>query len=238
MRRHVLGLALAGLALAAAATAASAECPASTILYGATDPANPVPVPASALDTTFAIHDCFDLVHARFQADAGLVLAASRGCSADGHAPSGIETVFEDDFTVTGLPAGTPIAFAAVLELQGVAESFSAPWDPGGGRIRGIVHESAANEAVIQQTTLTGSTLPVTIDQPISITVNALAGTPVRLRFAVRAESLEGRAELEGTFHFANLPAGAVITSCKGFASDGVVPAHASSWGRLKSSYR
>lgn len=225
------------LALALSAPA-YAQCPASTFFYGGLDPTTPIVVVAPAADTTFSLHPC-DELHGRFQVDAGLLLAAVRGCPVEAFQPiTGLETVIEDDFTVGGLPAGTPVTFQAVLDLKGFAQSFSAPGYGGGGRMRGIVRESDANQAVLERTTAYGTTDPVTIAEPLAITLNAVAGTATHLRFAVRTESLDGRAELEGVLRFVGLPAGAYVQSCRGYDSGSPVPARPTSWGRLKAAYR
>jgi hypothetical protein len=229
---------LGTLVLAALPACVLADCPPSTLLYGGLDPSTPIAVPAAALDTSFEIHPCGDQAHARFQVDAGLLLASTyAGCGVDaGQGPAGLETILEDDFTVTGPPAGTPVAFDAVLELDGIAEPLGIPGGGSGGRLRGLVHESATNEIVLERATTSSDAIGIA--EAIALTVNAVAGTPVRLRFAVRGEALEGRAELLGTFRFEGLPAGATIVSCRGYDSSAPVPARAASWGRLKSLYR
>lgn len=220
------------------ASVAFAACPIPTFLHGGLNPSLPLPVDAAACDTTIANPTC-GTMHGRFLVGAGLVLAAAySSCGGGGFSDvSGIETIVEEDFTVSGPPAGTPVAFAAVLDVRGLAESFSEPGGGGGGRVRAIVSESPANEIVAERGT-TGLDPSMSMTESLVLPVSALAGTPVRLRFATRAETFDGRAEIEGTFRFAGLPAGAMITSCRGYSSDAPVAGRHSTWGRIKSLYR
>lgn len=227
------------LIIVAIATApAIAACPTSTYLYGGLDPATPIVEYAPANDTTFRVQPC-ETMHGRYQLNAGLLLASTSGCAVGSSFPAvtGLETIVEDDFTVTGLPAGTPVGFDAVLELDGEAFSSGEPGGGGGGRVRGLIYETLTNQVSLQQGT-TGQLSSITVHQPLTLHVDALAGTPVRLRFAVRGECLDGVARMEGTFHFANLPPGAFVQSCRGYTSAAPVPARPSTWGRLKTSHR
>jgi hypothetical protein len=76
------------------------------------------------------------------------------------------------------------------------------------------------------------------VNEALTLTLNAVAGTPLHLLFAVRGEALEGAASMEGAFRFANLPAGASVHSCRGYSSDAPVAGRASTWGSLKVRYR
>ena len=231
--------ALALLAAAVLATApAHAACPVPFYLHGGFNPSTPLPVDAAAHDTTLANPTC-GTMHGRFQAGAGLVLAAAYS-SCGGSGPmeiAGIETVFEDDFIVSGPAPGTPLAFDAVFDVHGLAESFSEPGGGGGGRVRALVRQTPGGEASVERATTTLDSY-VSVAEPLVLSVSAVAGTPVRLRFATRAETFDGRAEMEGAFRFAGLPPGAVVTSCRGYTSDAPVAGRGSSWGRIKTLYR
>ena len=238
MRPTLLAAAIAALAIAGCPAPAAGACSESTYLYGGLDPATPIAVVAASDDTVFSLHGC-DRIHARYQVNAGLVIASVDGaCALDtGAGPSGIETVLEDDFTVTGLPDGTPLGFDAVLDIAGLAECWSEPGSGGGGRVRGLVREGASNEVSVQLAT-SGGTPTLAVNEPVTLSLSALAGTPLHLRFAVRGEAVEGRASLQGNFHFANLPPGASVQSCRGYSSNAPVAARTSTWGALKSRYR
>jgi len=235
---------LAGAVLAAGvallARAAFADCPQSTFLYGGFDPANPIPKVAPRCDTMFSVHAC-DGVHGRFDVPAGLLIASvDFACNETqfGAAPSGLETVVEDDFRLAGVPPGTPVSFTVLLHLTGEGHNFSEPGGPGGARVRATVLEGASNGATFQRSTSTGSTAPFFVDEALSLPVSATSGTPFHLRLAVRAESFDGRAQLDGRLEFAGMPPGVSVGSCRGYLSAAPVSARNSSWGRLKASYR
>lgn len=233
MRRTALALSLAALAaVLLLAPSAHADCPVSTYYWGGLDPANPIVMFAAANDTTFR-HQACETIHGRYQVSAGRLLAATYGCSVYSSFPdvTGLETVIEDDFTVTGLAAGTPVTFDALLDFHGVAFSQGEPGSGGGGRVRALILESAMNQVSVQQSTSGSSNVDLT--QTLVLHVNALAGTPVRLRFSVRGECLDGQAVADGTFRFAALPPGAAVHSCRGYSSMPVA-AHRASWGQLK----
>ncbi len=236
MRRLLPALVVFALALPAVATATA--CPPSTYLYGALDPSTPIEVLPPAQDTTFSIQAC-DRVHGRFRVDAGLLIASiDLACAGGGAVPSGLETVVEDDFTVIGLPDGTPVALQAYLDLTGSAASFSEPGGSGGGRVRGLVREGTSNEVSLVRATTSGEPSSISVQETLVLPVSAVAGSPVRLRFAVRAEAFDGIAAMEGTFRFAALPAGAAVQSCRGYSSSAPVRTRTGTWGALKSRYR
>ena len=235
MRQSSLAFSFAALAWLAAP--AHATCPTSTYYWGGLNPVTPIPMIAAANDTTFRSQPC-ESMHGRYQLNAGLLLAATYGCPAYSSFPAvtGLETVVEDDFTVTGLAPGTPVTIDAVLDLRGLAESFSEPGGGGGGRVRGLIREGASHEVVLERATTPSSS--VNLNESLTLTVNAVAGTPVLLRFAVRAECMDGRAEMEATFRFAGLPPGAFVQSCRGYTSTAPVPTRTTTWGALKTHHR
>jgi len=233
-------LKLAGLVAATwlvAATTAHADCPPSTFLYGALDPATPIVKLAARVDTVFSIHPC-DRVHGRYDLPAGLVIASiDLACFLESFfPPSGLETIMEDDFQLVGLAPGTPASFTAVLHLRGEAHNFDAPGGGGGFRLRGTLQEGASNVAARNWNSASGP--DQFVNEPLPLAITAVAGTPLHLRIAVRAEVLSGRGEMEGLLEFTGLPSGASLTSCRGYMSDAPVAARRTSWGRLKSVYR
>lgn len=236
---------LAGTILAAASMlvsgAAFADCPPSTFFYGEFDPASPIAKVAPRCDTTFSIHSC-DGVHGRYDVPAGLLIASvDFACNETqvGAAPSGLETVVEDDFQLAGLAAGTPVSFTVLLHLTGEGHNFSEPGGGGGGaRVRATILEGASNSATFLRATNTGSTVPFFVNEPLSLPVAAIAGTPIHLRLAVRAESFDGRGQLDGLLEFTGLPPGVSLSSCRGYLSAAPVAARKTTWGRLKAGYR
>lgn len=231
MRRAPLAFTLTTLALAACWTAARAECSATSSLIVAGS--SPVTLVAATADTSFfgSGFSCGSY-HAGYHMETGVLVASlSQGMQCG----SSIETIVEDDFTVLGVPAGTPVNFDAVLDLDGSAQDQGEPGGGGGGRVRGLLQAGAA---VVSDQQATGPTPAITVHESLTLPLATLAGTPVRLHVAVRAEAGDGTSSLQGTFRFASLPEGARVVSCRGYASDSPVPARTSSWGRLKAAYR
>ena len=237
MRLAVQLVGLAFVTWVVAAATARADCPTSTFFYGALDPATPIVKVAARVDTVFSIHPC-DRVHGRYDLPAGLIIASiDLACFSESFfPPSGLETVLEDDFQLVGLAPGTPASFTAVLHLRGEAHNFDAPGGGGGWRLRGTLQEGVSN--AVERNWNVASGRDQFVNEPLPLAINAVAGTPVHLRIAVRAEVLSGRGELEGLLEFTGLPSGVGLTSCRGYLSDAPVAAHRASWGKLKAVYR
>jgi hypothetical protein len=76
--------------------------------------------------------------------------------------------------------------------------------------------------------------LPTTVQ----VMIQANAGDPFRVIAIAQASGNEiASGTVIGTLSFTGLPAGASVTSCRGFVQN-VVPTLAATWGRLKSAYR
>jgi hypothetical protein len=228
----------AAIAIAMSSRAALADCPPSTIFYGALDPATPIVCVAARVDTVFSTQPC-DRLHGRYDVLAGLLVASiDQACPVEAFRPaSGIETVIEDDFELAGLAPGTPALLSVVLHLRGEAHLFAAPGDGGGQRLRATLLEGASNSTSYFRTS-TSLDRDFFVSEALTLPIAAVAGTPIHLRVAVRAEALDGRAELEGLLEFTGLPPAAQLTSCRGYRSDAPVAARRTSWGRLKAAYR
>jgi len=219
--------------------AARSDCPGSTLFYGALDPAIPISEVASRVDTLFSIQGC-DRVHARYDLPAGLLIAAvDVACPADfGRTPSGIETVIEDDFEVVGLAPGTPAVFDVALHLDGEGHDFGEPgYGSGGARLRATILEGASHSVSLERATSTPEP-SIYVSERLALALSEVAGTPFRLRLAVRAEAFDGRAALDGRMEFEGLAAGVVVRSGRGYSSASPVPLRATGWGRLKARYR
>jgi len=156
---------------------------------------------------------------------------------AEGKPIAGLETIDEQLGVLDGLSSMDQARF---LELTaGESDSMATELDGigGGGRVRALVCQVPGSEVSVERGT-SGLEPYVAVTQSLVLPVAAVAGTPVRLRFATRAETFDGRSELEGTFRFAGLPPGAVVTSCRGYSSDAPVAGRGSSWGRIKTLWR
>ncbi len=236
--RRLSALATAA-SLACVAHAARADCPGSTFLHGTPDPSIPIPEVAARVDTTFSSQFC-DRVHGRYDVLAGLLIASidvACNSSQPGGAPSGLETIVEDDYDLVGLAPGTPVSLSLAMHLKGEAHSFGEPGGPGGAQLRATMLEGASNSATFLRATSLAEP-SIFVNQALGLSIAAVSGTPVHLRVAVRAEAFEGRGELQGLLEFSGLPSGVHLQSCRGYSSDAPVAARATSWGRLKASYR
>jgi hypothetical protein len=186
----------------------------------------------------FSIQSC-DGAHGRYDIPAGLLIASiDHACNAGlGGAPSGLETVLEDDYELGGIPPGTPVVFDVVLHVKGDGYDFGPPGGGGGARLRATLLEGVSNATSLLRAT-NGLEPAISVEEPLTLPISAVAGTPVHLRVAVRAEAFDGRGELEGLVGFTGLPPGAYLRSCRGYLSDAPVAVRRARWGRLKAAYR
>ncbi|MEP7028854.1 MAG: hypothetical protein ABI960_09695 [Candidatus Eisenbacteria bacterium] len=137
----------------------------------------------------------------------------------------------EDDFTLSGLPPGTPVAFTARFE---VALTGSNLMGPGSGDAR--VVEGASNTSSVHHNL--NDFYGNTVSTPLSVPVIAIVGTPFHILYEVTGVVGElCYVEWHGTFLFADLPSGVAVNSCNGFVQ-AATPAHPVSWGSLKAAYR
>ena len=141
----------------------------------------------------------------RFDIPNGL-LSAGVSISGDGF---GLPRVtVQDDFTLSGLPAGTPIMLVAHLGVSISANRLGYP--------RGAATMSDAFGHSVSAF-LPGET-ELTVDVP------AVAGQPFLLRFEVSAQGdYEGGGSASGAISFSNVPPGAVVRSCNGYTTAGTV---------------
>jgi hypothetical protein len=216
---------------------ARADCPTSTFLCGAPNPLTPIVEVAAAVDTVFSIQPC-DRVHGRYDVLAGLLIASIDFACPTGQLPSGLETAIEDEFQVTGLAPGTPVGFNVVLHLRGEGQNNSGPGGGGGAQLTATLLEGLGNTTQLVRSTNSFDSTPITVDEPLTLAVTAVAGAPIRLVTAVRALALDGRGNLEGVLEFTGLPPGAHVISCRGYSSGAPVASRRTSWGRLKAAYR
>lgn len=219
MRCRTLPIAL--IVLAAWAPSSIAECPQNHFSIGPFGTFSSLPVdsrtgPAGAS-------------HASYSVPAGTI-NLSFGCSGGGGTPecgSGGGVYVEDDFSIFGLPPGTPVSITAHL-TGGLSGGY-------GGFMYAFV------EAILSDAN--GNTQSVSGPPPesydLALPVQAIAGQTFRLHFELTGSSLgfiSGSGS--GTFSFSGLPPGTAVTSCQGYTSSPVVAARHSTWGKLKSVYR
>lgn len=238
MNRFTAAL-FACLLVALAAPSVRADgCPNVTLYTGEFAPSTPHPI------TVFPFHGGFQLDACR---SAGGIAKPAEGyaqgdaaddCTvASGGPPAGGEMVVDDEFTVTGRPAGTPVTvtFGLQLYMQAVCR---APVGAGGiVRLTGSLREGTSNEDTF---TLSSPDVqhPRGGSHLLKVVVHAISGTPFHLRYALRTEALEGDGDVGGLLFVYDSPSGLTIDSCGGFRIENPVPAHASTWGGLKARYR
>ncbi len=131
----------------------------------------------------------------------------------------------EDDFSIFGLPSGTPVSLTA--HLTGYLQGGGFP--PISSSAKAILSDASNN-------TQTASTPTSSYD--LALPVQAIAGQTFRLHFEIDVNNLGPvLGSGSGTFSFTGLPPGTAVTSCQGYISDYTVPTHASTWGRLRLAY-
>lgn len=155
------------------------------------------------------------------------------GFSASRWAGSSVDT--EDEYWVVGLPAGTPVDFAAEFLVGG-------PWSVFPGSPQGeyscegfVAGEGDTSRFSIR---LPGGCCHGNISRSLSLTLHHLAQKPFRLQLHLASQDYRGSVDVSGRLQFSGLPPGAVVVSCQGYASDGVTPARPTTWGQLKVFYR
>ena len=139
-----------------------------------------------------------------------------------------------EDFVVIGIPPGTPLSIHARVRVVASAGStgglspsnHASGWlqEAGAGRVEANARAEGVNS--------------VNIDELLSLDFPNVAGEQFRLTMGARTRSLEGTGRAVVTLSFADLPPGAIVSSCQGYSSGPPVPTSPVSWGRLKLRYR
>jgi hypothetical protein len=140
------------------------------------------------------------------------------------------KSLVEDEFTISGPPDGTLIDFTAVLEIYAQGGCIMGPAFAYAGIRDGNLN---ASDLELDLCMLNGASF----DTVLSIPVEAIVGTPLRMTYYVEAVIHDAPSTIRGIFSFENLPAGALVVSCNRFVQ-GPVQISPASWGRLKSVYR
>jgi hypothetical protein len=149
------------------------------------------------------------------------------------------ELFLDDQFTVSGPPAGSPINLHLRIHYHGHGSSYGA--STGGSRctISALALEPVAGDpSPVQVFQAPPSTqVPVAFADSLDFTLARTVGAPIGIQMYFRVE--HGYDErIDADFVFLDLPPGANVTSCKGYTQDQPVPAFARSWGSVKATYR
>ena|SRR5689334_3589799 len=150
-------------------------------------------------------------------------------CSRPGECGTSGKVYVEDDFSLYGLPPGTPVALTVHLagDLEVSFGGFSST------NTTAYLRDDLGHEVV-------GSITPTTFPRhyDVSLPVAAIAGQPFRLHFELSGNALSTSGGGDGAFSFTGLPPGSAVTSCQGYVSDLSVPVAKRTWGALKRFYR
>lgn len=195
--------------LAAIASPAFAACPLNHFSFSGT------PFSALPVDSRSGVNQS-----AKYNVPQG-TLQATAGCFGECGSSAGVYV--EDDFTLSGLPDGTPVPLVAHFLLGNLFQNAGAS---ASANIQDLTHSTSASVGG-----------PRT-NYDLTLAISAVAGQPFRMHFEVACGGFGASSLADGTFSFTGVPAGAVLTSCQGYTLGGAVPAEATSWGSVKSIYR
>jgi hypothetical protein len=177
-------------------------------------------------DTTFGpVDGCgfgagsWDLVQGTLALDQRPCLASSSKCQV------------ADDYTVVGIPGGTPVLVIVTLDVHGDTPVLCG--GSGCGVTRRATLTSASSFAVSNWSN------PGPLAEQLVIVVAATAGAPFRVQATLEIPSCGGGSEgsLTGRISFGVMSSAGGVVSCQGFAGT-VTPARETTWGRLRASYR
>jgi hypothetical protein len=143
----------------------------------------------------------------------------------DPHGGQGQHT--EDSFTISGIPAGTPVTFFAEFQVSGSLT--------GNGNVAASVYDAyPGGPSASNGTGTPDPSMHFTVHLPLS----HLAGEAFRIRadLNVGGDFPDGVVVVDGVLRFGGLPEGAIVHSCQNY--DLPVPTLPASWGALKAAYR
>lgn len=231
MRSIVESLLLGALILFPAEVLAQASCPSTVLTCNDVESSRVEPQGQVA---------CPGNSSASYDAIRGTVSASAyHSCCAT--VSSQARVFVHDVFTVVGLPPGQSLTFHARMTggASGCGSSF------GGGSADIGLGDDASRNAEGNYTnfayvgasggTRTCSSASGTAQIPLTI----VTGDSIALGYYARAGGTEGGSgSCSGILSFADLPPGATVRSCHGFAQEFPVATLPVSWGRLKQRYR
>lgn len=222
---HVL---LTTLALAAALppAIASDDCPLATLncspgVCGSTTTLN-LQAAAGSLDCGFG----------NVSVDRGLGMLSASSFDAN-CVSTQASALADDDYTLWGLPPGTPVTFAARVLLGGTGcGTFT-----GSGGVSAYIYD----DVVSARTNVSAHSGQGCVSRRDSaqIVMTRTIGTPFRLHVSMYASAVEfGSGSGNVSLRFADLPPQVYVASCHGFLQGTPTAVAPRSWGSLKSIYR
>jgi len=212
-------------ALGLAGHAWASTCPTTQLNCGGS-------IESSAVADSCSYSDCDGSGHASFNAVLGRVAAAAQGGSCSGVGLASVRS--EDEFQVGGVAPGTPLTFRAVLTVNEVVCPGTVVGCCAGTASAALYGPVEGDSILVSTHGASCISLPTTVQ----VSVQANAGDPFRVVAIAQASGNEiASGTIVGTLSFTGLPAGASVTSCRGF-SQSAAPTLVATWGKLKSVYR
>lgn len=212
-------------ALGLAGHARASTCPTTQMNCGGS-------IESSAAADSCSYSDCNGSGHASFNAVLGRVAAAAQGGSCSGVGLASVRS--DDDFQVGGVAPGTPLAFMATLTVS----QFVCPGSHFAccaGTASAALYGPVEGDSIFVSTH--GGTC-ISLPTTVQVMIQANAGEPFRVVAIAQASGNEiASGTVVGILGFTGLPAGASVTSCRGFVQS-PAPTLVATWGKLKSAYR
>jgi len=204
------------------ASASFAACPLNHFSIGITNQFSSLPVDSR---TSLPVYPDLGFSTASYNVPAGTLSLGFISYSLQG---SGGGVYVEDDFSIVGLPSGTPVSLTA--HMTGQLRGPVTP--PSYCDVQATLKDLNGNSQVAETPTLT---------YDLSLPVQAIVGQTFRLHFELSGNAYGSSGTVSGAgnaeFSFAGLPPGVMVTSCQGYMSGPAVASRVSSWGRVKSIY-
>jgi hypothetical protein len=175
-------------------------------------------------------HASYNLVSGRLQGSVGV------------HGNIIIETA--DIFTLTGPPAGTPVALQARMYVRAVV-GVSPGFDQTAGCEARIQDSPTNYRRVSASVRARFPPYAVQLDTTLVLPIVAVAGQPFQINMYLSAETRWGggfTADTAGepgvSLSFAGLPPGASLVSCQGFTVESPILVEPTTWSRIKTRFR
>lgn len=152
----------------------------------------------------------------------------------------GAELYLNDEFTLSGPPAGTPVTFHVRVRAHGTLGGFGGPTGSHALLEIGALVPQPGDPPSASKSfdAPPGLSDVIAFSDSLDFTVTRPAGSPVGLQFHALAGTGGYDTSLIAQLVFLDLPSHATVTSCKGYSQDQPVPALARSWGSVKATYR
>ena len=201
---------------------------------------------AGTITSTDSLKSCSDLYSASsYDLIHGILTTRFQNPTVAPNSQGSASVATADQFRVEGVSPGTPVVFAAELDVSLNVYGYECP-PPGyltATSASATLKEGDSNQSSVSIVT------PVTcltwgccaqaksLRTVLKVTVTRSAGEPFTLHFGL-ATSGHGSGQGSGQLRFSALPPGAYVVSCQGYRQDSVTEAKRMSWGGLKILYR